>query len=60
MTGIMGLVKEVSFTWYGWPGLEVPESERAPMIDVLKRDFSAAPVFGSKEDMDKALQRLLK
>ncbi len=23
------------------------------MIDVLKKDFSAAPVFGSKEDMDR-------
>jgi trehalose 6-phosphate synthase len=53
VTGISGLAKEVNFTWYGWPGLDVPESERGPMIETLKRDFSAAPVFGNKEDMDK-------
>lgn len=53
VTGISGLAKDVNFTWYGWPGLEVPEAERGPMIDTLQRDFSAAPVFGNKEDMDR-------
>ncbi len=53
VTGIMGVAKDVNFVWYGWPGLEVPEAERAPMIKTLKRDFSAEPVFLSKEDMDR-------
>ncbi|CAK7214038.1 Trehalose-6-P synthase/phosphatase complex synthase subunit [Sporothrix curviconia] len=53
VTGIMGMAKQVNFTWYGWPGLEVPESERQPMIDTLAKDFSAVPVFLSKDDMDR-------
>ncbi|KIH93906.1 alpha,alpha-trehalose-phosphate synthase (UDP-forming) [Sporothrix brasiliensis 5110] len=53
VTGIMGMAKQVNFTWYGWPGLEVPEQERKPMIDSLAKDFSAVPVFLSKDDIDR-------
>lgn len=53
VTGIMGMAKQVNFTWYGWPGLEVPETQRPRMVETLARDFSAVPVFLSRDDMDR-------
>lgn len=45
VTGLSGLSKTTKFLWYGWPGLEVPEAERAPMIDKLQTEYNAHPIF---------------
>ncbi|TPX18272.1 uncharacterized protein E0L32_002781 [Thyridium curvatum] len=53
VTGISGAAKDVNFRWYGWPGLEVPEAERGPMIENLQKKYSADPVFVDDDLMDK-------
>jgi trehalose 6-phosphate synthase len=45
VTGLSGLSKSTEFQWYGWPGLEVPEREAAPLEKRLKDDYRAIPVF---------------
>ncbi|KAJ2902898.1 trehalose-6-phosphate synthase [Zalerion maritima] len=45
VTGLSGLSKATKFLWYGWPGLEVPEAERAPMVDKLLGEYGAHPIF---------------
>lgn len=45
VTGLSGLAKTTTFQWYGWPGLEVPEAEIAPMQKRLKDEYGAVPVF---------------
>ncbi|KAL0939726.1 trehalose-phosphate synthase [Colletotrichum truncatum] len=53
VTGLSGLSKTTSFQWYGWPGLEVPESEIAGMKQRLKDEYNAHPVFIDDELADK-------
>lgn len=53
MTGLSGLSKTTTFQWYGWPGLEVPEADAAPMIKQLKDEYGAVPVFIEDELADK-------
>ena len=45
MTGLSGLSKTTTFQWYGWPGLEVPEKEAAPLTKRLKDEYDAVPVY---------------
>jgi trehalose 6-phosphate synthase len=45
VTGLSGLSKSTTFQWYGWPGLEVPDREVAPLEKQLKGDYRAIPVF---------------
>jgi trehalose 6-phosphate synthase len=45
VTGLSGLSKAISYQWYGWPGLQVPEAEAAPLIERLKDEYTAVPVF---------------
>jgi trehalose 6-phosphate synthase len=45
VSGLSGLAKTTSFQWYGWPGLEVPESEVDGMKQRLKDEYGAHPVF---------------
>lgn len=45
VSGLSGLSKTTTFQWYGWPGLEVPDSEVKTVVDTLKKDYSAVPVF---------------
>ncbi|KAJ3174032.1 Trehalose-6-P synthase/phosphatase complex synthase subunit [Irineochytrium annulatum] len=53
-----GLVSALSgvnmkFTWFGWPGLEIPNpSERELVVDRLAEDHSAVPVFVSDQLAD--------
>lgn len=53
VTGLSGLSKTTSFQWYGWPGLEVPESEAGPMKQRLKEEYGAHPVFVDNELADR-------
>lgn len=53
VTGLSGLSKTTSFQWYGWPGLEVPESEADHMRQRLKDEYGAHPVFIDDELADK-------
>jgi len=53
VTGLSGLSKTTTFQWYGWPGQEVPEAERAPMIEQLKDQYGAIPVFIDDELADR-------
>ncbi|EPE34445.1 UDP-Glycosyltransferase/glycogen phosphorylase [Glarea lozoyensis ATCC 20868] len=45
VTGLSGLSKTTTFQWYGWPGLEVPDAEAAPLVKRLKDEYGAVPVF---------------
>lgn len=45
VTGLSGLSKATKFLWYGWPGLEVPDSERDPMVKRLEGEYGAHPIF---------------
>jgi len=53
VTGLSGLSKTTTFQWYGWPGIEVPQTEAAPMIQRLKDEYSAVPVFVEDELADR-------
>jgi trehalose 6-phosphate synthase len=53
VTGLSGLSKTTTFEWYGWPGLEVPEAESGPMIQRLKSEYNAHPVFVDDELADR-------
>jgi trehalose 6-phosphate synthase len=53
VTGLSGLSKSTTFQWYGWPGLEVPENEAAPMVKKLKDEHNAVPVFVDDELADR-------
>lgn len=53
VTGLSGLSKTTSFQWYGWPGLEVPEADAAPMIKRLQDEYNATPVFVDDELADR-------
>lgn len=45
VSGVSGLSKTLPYTWYGWPGLEIPEAETAAVSSQLKDNFGSVPVF---------------
>ena len=53
ISGVTGLSKTVPYTWYGWPGLEIPEAETAAVSSRLKDDFGSVPVFLDDELADR-------
>lgn len=53
VTGLSGLAKTTTFQWYGWPGLEVPEAEAAPLVKQLSDEYGAVPVFVDDELADR-------
>lgn len=53
VTGLSGLGKTTSFQWYGWPGLEVPESDVEGMKKRLNDEYGAHPVFIDDELADR-------
>ncbi|KAI9651714.1 MAG: Trehalose-6-P synthase/phosphatase complex synthase subunit, partial [Trizodia sp. TS-e1964] len=52
VSGLSGMSKTTTFQWYGWPGLEVPESEAASLTGRLKEEYNAVPVFINDELAD--------
>lgn len=53
VTGLSGLSKTMTYEWYGWPGLQVPENETGHMKDMLKKECNAHPVFIDDDLADK-------
>jgi trehalose 6-phosphate synthase len=53
VTGLSGLTKSTTFTWLGWTGLEVPESDVEKVTEELKEKFGAVPVWLPDDLMDK-------
>lgn len=53
VTGLSGLSKTMTYEWYGWPGLQVPEEEVGDMRDMLKKECNAHPVFIDDDLADK-------
>ncbi|KAJ3107047.1 Trehalose-6-P synthase/phosphatase complex synthase subunit [Phlyctochytrium planicorne] len=49
VSALSGLKKGMSFTWFGWPGLEIAEDERPGLCDKLLNEYSSVPVFISDE-----------
>jgi len=45
VTGLSGLAKSTKFQWYGWPGLEVPDTEQETLVNRLQEEHGATPVF---------------
>ncbi|KAJ2964999.1 hypothetical protein NQZ79_g143 [Umbelopsis isabellina] len=45
VSALSGLKKMMSFTWIGWPGIDVPEHERKHMEERLLNEHSTMPVF---------------
>jgi trehalose 6-phosphate synthase len=53
VSGLSGLSKTTAFQWYGWPGLEIPQAEIAPLRKKLKEDYGAVPIILDNELADK-------
>ncbi|KAH8922502.1 glycosyltransferase family 20 protein [Atractiella rhizophila] len=45
VSALAGCKKHVEFTWFGWPGLEIPENEREGMDKKLMEDFKCRAVY---------------
>ncbi|BFZ56838.1 Trehalose-6-P synthase/phosphatase complex synthase subunit [Savitreella phatthalungensis] len=53
VSSLAGLARTTKFTWYGWPGLEVPEADRAGVEETLMRDYTTVPVYLDEETSDR-------
>lgn len=53
ISGVSGLSHTTPYTWYGWPGLEVPEEDAAALSSRLRDDFASVPVFLDDELADR-------
>ena len=53
ISGVTGLSKSIPYTWYGWPGLEIPEAETAAVSSRLRDDFGTVPVLLDDELADR-------
>ena len=53
ISGVSGLSQTIPYTWYGWPGLEIPEADIAALSRQLKDDFGSVPVFLDDELADR-------
>ncbi|RKF64804.1 Alpha,alpha-trehalose-phosphate synthase 1 [Golovinomyces cichoracearum] len=53
VTGLSGLSKTTTFQWYGWPGLEVPESEAEHLMKRLSDEYGSVPIFIDNELADR-------
>ncbi len=53
VSGVSGLAGTIPYTWYGWPGLEIPEAEIATFTSRLKEECGSVPVFLDDELADR-------
>ena len=49
VSGVKGLSKETPFTWYGWPGVDIPEEDKQFVREELSEKHNAVPVFLTSE-----------
>jgi trehalose 6-phosphate synthase len=52
-SGLMALGREMSFKWFGWPGIDIPEEDQEDVRETLRRDHDAVPVFVEEKLMDR-------
>ncbi|KAK9470934.1 glycosyl transferase [Dipodascopsis tothii] len=52
VSALSGLKRCTTFSWFGWPGLEVPDDEQEYVTARLRDEFSCVPVFLSDELAD--------
>lgn len=52
VSALEGLKKSTSFQWFGWPGLEVPDTEKPKVCKDLLEKFNCIPIFISDEIAD--------
>lgn len=45
VTALQGLKKTSTFQWFGWPGWEVPDSDKEKVTKDLEVKFNSIPVF---------------
>ncbi|ORX95026.1 hypothetical protein K493DRAFT_220088 [Basidiobolus meristosporus CBS 931.73] len=53
VSALSGLKKMMTFTWIGWPGIDIPEDEREEVRKKLLEEHSCLPVFLDDETADK-------
>ena len=53
ISGVSGLSQTIPYTWYGWPGIEIPEEETAALSCRLKDEYGSVPVFLDDELADR-------
>ncbi|QSL64480.1 hypothetical protein MERGE_001781 [Pneumocystis wakefieldiae] len=53
VSALSGLKKSICFSWIGWPGVEVPESEQKYVISRLQEEYNAVPVFMDNDLADR-------
>ena len=53
ISGVCGLSQTIPFTWYGWPGMEIPEAETAALSTRLRDEFGSVPIFLDDELADR-------
>lgn len=54
ISGLRGLSEVTAgYTWYGWPGSEIPESSRRKVSDQLREEHNAVPVFLNQQLADR-------
>lgn len=49
VSALQGLSKSMDFRWFGWPGTEIHRNDRDMVSQQLATQFSAVPIFLSKE-----------
>ncbi|KAG0361723.1 Trehalose-6-P synthase/phosphatase complex synthase subunit [Gamsiella multidivaricata] len=52
VSALSGLKRMMKFTWIGWPGIDIPEAERAQVQKELLEKYSCMPVFIDDEIAD--------
>ncbi|MBW0518136.1 hypothetical protein O181_057851 [Austropuccinia psidii MF-1] len=53
VSALSGCKKQINFSWIGWSGLDVPESDRDQVERRLAEEYSCKPVWLSDELADK-------
>lgn len=48
VTALSGLTKSTEFRWFGWPGMEVKDSEEKKKVSQSLDEHDAAPIFLDK------------
>ncbi|RPA98804.1 glycosyl transferase [Choiromyces venosus 120613-1] len=53
VSGLSGMTKNTTFSWFGWPGMEVPEEDMEKVTRELAEKYQAVPIWLPDEMADK-------
>ena len=53
VSGLSGMTKNATFSWFGWPGMEVPEDDTEKVTRELAEKYQAVPIWLPDELADK-------